>query len=81
MRLWGTMFTVNDDGTLKNITIPASMSQLSIWRNTSIAAGNGGTLTNLLGYEWNSDVDNGFRPTGLIDVSADDGKCRVASAR
>ena len=56
--------------TLKNITIPASMSQLRIWRNTSIAAGNGGTLTNLLGYEWNSDLDNGFRPTGLIDLSS-----------
>ena len=68
--LVGTMYTVNDDGTLKNITIPASMSQLRIWRNTSIAAGNGGTLTNLLGYEWNSDLDNGFRPAGLIDLSS-----------
>ncbi len=25
---------------------------------------------NTLGYEWNSDVDNGFRPAGLIDLSS-----------
>ena len=68
--LVGTIFTVNSDGKQRNITIPASMSQLRIWRNTSIAAGNGGTLTNLLGPEWNSDLDNGFRPTGLIDLSS-----------
>ena len=23
-----------------------------------------------LGYEWNSDLNNGFRPTGLIDLSS-----------
>src|SRR5262249_45485765 len=55
---------------LQNIATPASMSQLRFWRNTSIASGNGGTLTNLLGFEWNSDLDNGFRPTGLIDLSS-----------
>ena len=45
------------------------MSQLRIWRNTSIAANDGGTLTNLLGYEWDSDLNNGSRPPGLIDLS------------
>ena len=68
--LSGTIFTVDDIGTLDNISIPASMSQLRFWRNTSIASGNGGTLTNLLGYEWDSDLDNGFRPAGLIDMSS-----------
>ena len=68
--LSGTIFTVDDIGTLDNISVPASMSQLRFWTNTSIASGNGGTLTNLLGYEWDSDVDNGFRPTGLIDLSS-----------
>ena len=68
--LSGTIFTVDDIGSLDNISIPASMSQLRFWRNTSIASGNGGTLTNLLGYEWDSDLDNGFRPTGLIDLSS-----------
>lgn len=68
--LSGTIFTVDDSGTLSNITIPASMSQLRFWRSTSIAGGNGGTLTRLLGYEWDSDLDNGFRPSGLIDMSS-----------
>ncbi|WP_247341580.1 MULTISPECIES: DUF4082 domain-containing protein [unclassified Bradyrhizobium] len=68
--LSGTIFTVDDIGTLDNITVPASMSQLRFWRNTSIASGNGGTLTRLLGYEWDSDLDNGFRPAGLIDMSS-----------
>ena len=68
--LSGTIFTVDDCGGLDNISIPASMSQLRFWKNTSIASGNGGTLTNLLGYEWDSDLDNGFRPAGLIDLSS-----------
>ncbi|OSJ06813.1 DUF4082 domain-containing protein [Bradyrhizobium canariense] len=68
--LSGTIFTVDDLGTLDNITIPANMSQLRFWRNTSVASGNGGTLTHLLGYEWDSDLDNGFRPAGLIDMSS-----------
>jgi hypothetical protein len=68
--LSGTIFTVDDSGTLSNIKIPASMSQLRFWKNTTIASGNGGTLTNLLGYEWDSDLDNGFRPAGLIDMSS-----------
>ncbi|WP_156952343.1 N,N-dimethylformamidase beta subunit family domain-containing protein, partial [Bradyrhizobium sp. WSM1743] len=68
--LSGTIFTVNDSGALFNITIPASMSQLRFWNNTSIDSNNGGTLVNLLGYEWDSDLDNGFRPAGLIDMSS-----------
>ncbi len=68
--LSGTIFTVDDTGTLDNITIPANMSQLRFWKNTSVASGSGGTLTNLLGYEWDSDLDNGFRPAGLIDLSS-----------
>ncbi|WP_247821498.1 DUF4082 domain-containing protein [Bradyrhizobium sp. 187] len=68
--LSGTIFTVDDIGSLDNITVPASMSQLRFWRNTSIASGTGGTLTNLLGYEWDSDLDNGSRPAGLIDMSS-----------
>src|SRR5262249_31431725 len=68
--LSGTIFTVDGGPPLDNISIPATMSQLRFWRNTSIASGNGGTLTNLLGFEWDSDLDNGFRPTGLIDLSS-----------
>ena len=68
--LLGSISTVDESGKLYNITIPASMSQLRIWRNTSIAANDGGTLTSLLGYEWGSDLDNGSRPPGLIDLSS-----------
>ena len=68
--LAGTIFTVDETGQLANISVPSSMSQLRFWRNTSIASGNGGTLSNLLGYEWNSDLNNGFRPVGLVDLSS-----------
>ena len=70
--LTGTMFTV-DSYRLDTITIPYEMSNLRFWRNTEVAdlqPGETHSLTqNLLGYEWNSDVDNGFRPAGLINMS------------
>ena len=68
--LSGTIFTVDSWGGLDDITVPASMSQYRFWANTNIATNNGGTLTNLLGYEWDSDLNNGFRPAGLIDLSS-----------
>ena len=68
--LSGTIFIVDSRGGLDNITIPASMSQYRFWANTSVASSNGGTLTRLLGYEWDSDLDNGFRPAALIDLSS-----------
>ncbi|MFC7397571.1 DUF4082 domain-containing protein [Chelatococcus sp. GCM10030263] len=70
--LTGTMFTV-DSYRLDTITIPYDYSNLRFWRNTDIAEldpGQTGSLVqNLLGYEWDSDVDNGFRPAGLINLS------------
>jgi hypothetical protein len=70
--LTGTMFTV-DSYRLDTITIPYEYSNLRFWRNTDIAdldPGETGSLVqNLLGYEWDSDVDNGFRPAGLINLS------------
>ncbi|MGO4837263.1 N,N-dimethylformamidase beta subunit family domain-containing protein, partial [Rhizobiaceae sp. 2RAB30] len=42
-QLAGTIFNVDDISGLDSITIPAAMSQLRFWRNTSIAANNGGT--------------------------------------
>lgn len=70
--LQGTMFTV-DSYRLDTITIPYDYSQLRFWRNTDIAnlqPGQTGSLVkNLLGYEWDSDVENGFRPAGLINLS------------
>ncbi|KKC38903.1 hypothetical protein WH87_08100 [Devosia epidermidihirudinis] len=71
--LTGTIFTV-DSYRLDAINVPYDMSQLRFWSNTAVAGlapGEVYTLTkNLLGYEWNSDLDNGFRPTGLVPLSS-----------
>ena len=71
--LTGTVFTVND-GSLEKITVPAAAGRLRFWRNTSVAslaAGKVATLTgNELTYEWDSDLDNGARPAGLIRLSS-----------
>ncbi len=70
--LTGTMFTV-DAYRLDTITIPYDYSNLRFWRNTAVADLEEGQtyslVQNLLGYEWDSDVDNGFRPAGLINLS------------
>src|SRR5262245_18161856 len=47
---------------------------MRFWRNTSIAnlqPGQVATLANgTLGYEWDEDVDNGYRPAGTINMSS-----------
>ncbi len=70
--LTGTMFQV--DGYVQDtMTIPYDYSNLRFWRNTDVAnlqPGETASLVkNLLGYEWDSDVENGFRPAGLINMS------------
>jgi hypothetical protein len=71
--LTGTVFQVDSDRT-DTLTIPYDMTQLRFWRNTSVAdtaPGQTASLVqNLLGYEWDSSPDNGFRPTGLVDLSS-----------
>src|SRR5207253_2604961 len=51
-----------------------SDSQLRFWRNTSVAQLQPGQTATLgdavLGYEWDEDIDNGFRPAGQIDLSS-----------
>jgi hypothetical protein len=72
--LTGQLFAVNAGTT--DITVPAQYSKLRFWRNTrvtSLAAGQSTTLdqgTGTLGYEWDVDADNRFRPAGLIDMSS-----------
>ncbi len=70
--LMGTIFTVND-GATTSIQVPSADGKMRFWRNTSIAnlaAGNTATLPfGTLGYEWDEDLDNGFRPAGLIRMS------------
>ncbi len=68
----GTIFTVNDGATTQ-IRVPAADGKMRLWRNTSIAnlaAGATATLARgTLGYEWDEDLDNGFRPAGLVRMS------------
>ncbi|MBP1887289.1 DUF4082 domain-containing protein [Sinorhizobium mexicanum] len=70
--LTGTMFTV-DSYRQDTITIPYDYSNLRFWRNTDVANLQPGQtyslVQNLLGYEWDSDVENGFRPAGLVNLS------------
>ena len=72
--LTGTVFQVNGGGPLGTITIPYGETNLRIWRNTSVAntaPGQTASLVqNLLGFEWDTSPDNGFRPAGLIDLSS-----------
>jgi hypothetical protein len=72
--LTGQQFTVNS-GTA-DMTVPGQYAKLRLWRNTAVAklqpeqtltlSPNTGTL----GYEWDEDVDNGFRPAGEFDLSS-----------
>jgi WD40 repeat protein len=70
--LMGPIFTVND-GATTNITVPEADGKMRFWRNTSIAALAANTSATLpgstLGYEWDEDLDNGFRPAGLVRLS------------
>ncbi|KAF3884582.1 MULTISPECIES: N,N-dimethylformamidase beta subunit family domain-containing protein [Nostocales] len=70
--LTGTLFTVNDGATTA-IQVPAEDGKMRFWRNTSVATLSPGTTATLanstLGYEWDEDIDNGFRPSGLIWLS------------
>ncbi len=72
--LTGQLFAVNTGTT--DITAPAQYSKLRFWRNTRVASLGSGQSTTLdagagtLGYEWDVDADNGFRPAGLMDLSS-----------
>ena len=72
--LTGQLFDVNSGST--DITVPSAYSKLRFWRNTRVASlGSGQSLrlapgSNDLGYEWDVDADNGFRPAGLMDMSS-----------
>jgi Domain of unknown function (DUF4082)/Bacterial Ig-like domain/Bacterial Ig domain len=70
--LTGQIFTVNGRD-IRSIVVPDTDGKMRFWRNTSIATLAGGasaTLPNgVLGYEWDEDLDNGFRPAGLFRLS------------
>ena len=70
--LTGTIFTVNCCSYA--IRVPEADGKMRFWRNTSVAtlaAGATATMPNeTLGYEWDEDLDNGFRPAGLFGLSS-----------
>ncbi|WP_246036267.1 DUF4082 domain-containing protein [Sinomonas susongensis] len=72
--LTGQYFSVNSGTT--DISVPAQYAKLRMWRNTAVANLTGsqsitlGSGLGTLGYEWDIDADNGFRPSGLFDLSS-----------
>jgi hypothetical protein len=75
--LTGTIFTVNGTGADNNgsqsVKVPAADGKMRFWRNTAIASlAPGATFTlpaGTLGYEWDTDQDNGSRPAGAFQLS------------
>ena len=67
----GTIFMVNDGATTA-IQVPAAFSNLAFLAEHEHRVGPPDpTLgANTLGYEWDADLDNGFRPNGLIQLSS-----------
>ena len=70
--LIGQIFTVNCCS--DRIKIPQEMGGLRLWANTSVSAAPVNdfyrTQDEILGYEWDEDLDNGSRPAGLIHLSS-----------
>ena len=62
----GTIFTVNCCSYA--MTVPAADGKMRFWRNTSVAtlppAATATLSDETVGYEWDEDLDNGFRPAG-----------------
>ncbi len=73
--LTGTIFRVDAGPVLFGtpITVTDRDANLRFWRNTSVAsllAGQSATIGQfVLGYEWDVELDNGFRPAGLMSMS------------
>jgi hypothetical protein len=71
--LTGQSFVVNS-GTSR-ILVPPEYGQLRLWRNTAAARLTAGAsplalAPSTLGYEWDEDPDNGFRPAGEFRLSS-----------
>lgn len=72
--LTGTIYTVNA-WRADFLEVPLPYRKLRFWRNTSVAASTAAEpvvvpVPGLLGHEWDEDIDNGFRPAGLVRLSS-----------
>ncbi len=70
--LIGTIFTVN--GSQEDaIKVPEALGKFRFWRNTTVATQSPNQIATVgpgtVGYEWDEDLNNGFRPSGLIRLS------------
>jgi hypothetical protein len=72
--LTGQLFMVNEGSS--DIKVPGTFAKLRFWKHTQVESlSPTQTLTldpggETLGYEWDVDADNGFRPTGRIPLSS-----------
>ncbi len=69
--LTGTLFTAN--GYVESaVQVPVAMGLARFWRDTGVSSAprTVSLPTGTLGYEWDADVDNGYRPAGLFDLSS-----------
>ena len=70
--LTGTIFTVNAQR-VDSLRVPSAFSRLRWWKNTPVAELPSGqsyhSFPGVLGHEWDEDLDNGYRPEGLIRLS------------
>nr|WP_254678762.1 DUF4082 domain-containing protein [Arthrobacter sp. 24S4-2] len=70
----GQFFIVNAGSA--DIKVPAQYAAMRLWRNTAAASLTGtqsltlGSGLDTLGYEWDIDADNGFRPAGAFKLSS-----------
>jgi hypothetical protein len=72
--LTGTLTVSAGGDPNRNMRVSGLFSKLRLWRNTTVAPLAPGATTILgletIGYEWDSDLDNGFRPAGLIRINS-----------
>lgn len=72
--LTGQFFIVNSGSS--DIKVPAQFAAMRLWKNTAAANLTGtqtltlGSGLDTLGYEWDVDADNGFRPPGAFRLSS-----------
>ncbi len=76
--LTGTIFMVNGTDN-RALQVPAAMGKLRFWRGTPVATNalanqpttiSGGGCDCIIGYEWDSALDNGASPAGLVKMSS-----------
>ncbi|HWF42006.1 MAG TPA: N,N-dimethylformamidase beta subunit family domain-containing protein, partial [Acidothermaceae bacterium] len=68
--LTGTMYMANSDDLPLSVT--AAEGKTRLWRNTGLSSMSGGSTDvaqNIVGYESDEDLDNGFRNSGQVDLS------------